>query len=94
MNSCPNCLAKNSFKKVHKDGSHLYICVYCDSMIENKPISIKDLVEEEPPQKLFTTTLDRSPEFNDENVTTFNILIIGTFVLLFLIFIFYLITEY
>ncbi|MFJ7954636.1 hypothetical protein ACIQZG_24370 [Lysinibacillus sp. NPDC096418] len=36
MNTCPNCLASNSFMKVHKDGAVIEVCEYCNTVMENK----------------------------------------------------------
>lgn len=92
MNRCPNCLANNSFKKVNKDDYSLYVCEYCNTVIEKIPISKVDIIDEESPSlKIFTTTLEQPPEYNQKNIETFNLIFIGVFIFCFLLLILYLV---
>ncbi|MGE8035978.1 hypothetical protein B1B04_05505 [Lysinibacillus sp. KCTC 33748] len=36
MSNCPNCLAINPFKKVHRDGAVIEICEYCNTINEEE----------------------------------------------------------
>ncbi|MGG2054645.1 hypothetical protein ABFY48_09605 [Lysinibacillus pakistanensis] len=45
--SCPNCLANNSYKKVHRDGSVVEICEYCNSIKEDTNTIIELIVTPE-----------------------------------------------
>ncbi|MFJ3386676.1 MULTISPECIES: hypothetical protein [unclassified Lysinibacillus] len=36
MSNCPNCLAINPFKKVHRDGAEIEICEYCNTIKEEE----------------------------------------------------------
>ena len=36
MRNCPNCLAINPFKKVHRDGAEIEICEYCNTIKEEE----------------------------------------------------------
>lgn len=85
MFNCTNCLAKNSFKKSVKDGLTIYICEYCNIVKEDFKedtdntalASAKDLVAQ----------VEEVPEYNEKNVTTFNILIAISIIISLLIFI-------
>lgn len=34
--NCPNCLAINPFKKVHRDGAEIEICEFCNTIKEEE----------------------------------------------------------
>jgi len=90
--NCPNCLANNSFEEVNKDGYCLYVCEYCNSVIEKIQISKENIVDEAlPSQKIFTTTLEQPPEYNQKNIDTFNLIFIGVFIFCFLLLLYFLI---
>jgi len=92
MYNCPNCLANNSFIKVNKDDYSLYVCEYCNTVIEKTPISKEGIIDEESPSlKIFTTTLEQPPEYNQKNIETFNLIFIGVFIFCFLLLILYLV---
>ena len=76
LNTCPNCLAQNSFKKYIQDGHSLTVCEYCNSVIEKIPISSEDIVDEDfSSPRIFTSSLDRPPVYDEKNIATFNTLI-------------------
>ncbi|WP_286923037.1 MULTISPECIES: hypothetical protein [Lysinibacillus] len=76
MNTCPNCLAQNSFKKYIQDGHSLTVCEYCNSVVEKIPILSEDIVDEDfPSPRIFESSLDRPPVYDEKNIATFNTLI-------------------
>ncbi len=92
MINCPNCLANNSFEKVNEDDYSLYVCEYCNTVIEKVPILKEDIFDEDSPSlKIFTTTLEQPPEYNQKNIETFNLIFIGVFIFCFLLLILYLV---
>ncbi len=81
MFNCTNCLAKNSYKKIVREGLTLYTCEYCNTVKEDPDnitlSSAKDLVAQ----------VEEVPEYNKKNVTTFNVLIAISIIISLLIFI-------
>jgi len=76
LNTCPNCLAQNSFKKYIQDGHSLTVCEYCNSVVEKIPILSEDIVDEDfPSPRIFESSLDRPPVYDEKNIATFNTLI-------------------
>ncbi|MGE7094367.1 hypothetical protein ACQKII_23635 [Lysinibacillus sp. NPDC048646] len=85
MNNCTNCLANNSYKKIIKDGSILYVCEYCNTVKEDTK---EDIVNKTPSSVTeLVSEAEEVPKYNEKNVATANFLIGITFIFCLLVFI-------
>ena len=64
MRDCQKCLATNSYKKVDRNGISLYICQYCNSVLNENIVinntAIKDTFVEDIPS--YETIVEPQPE--------------------------------
>ncbi|WP_369436133.1 hypothetical protein [Lysinibacillus fusiformis] len=78
-------MANNSYKKIIKDGSILYICEYCNTVKEDTK---EDIVNKTPSSVTeLVSEAEEVPKYNEKNVATFNALLAFSFILSILVFI-------